>query len=319
MRNPIRCSLNAFFLCFAVAPGDLDEALCQDTMIRYPTPFLKLFYAFLLFLAGTHVASFIKASYVVDFLHHDVTPGSPSLSRDQKGHGLFAPFNPPPPAKTRAQMIVDRRKNKQDPLKPFKPYQPTIHMAPETLEQRALQQFDALRKKGSLFWDDNPPQIVKGQPFDVHTIPFLPHNQRFQLKWIMQFQFRFASSMAKKPYLPPSDPGRSTSTNAFTDDDPLFRLESIGSQHLLILNKFCIVRPMLLLHTASFVPQSDALNEGDLAAAWEVLGRMDTPQMVIYNCGANAGSSQGHKHLQIFPSPEGDGFRLWPGLGIDEG
>jgi len=70
---------------------------------------------------------------------------------------------------------------------------------------------------------------------------------------------------------------------------------------------------MLLLHTNTFVPQSDPLTEEDLSAAWIALKGMEgdgaKEYMVIYNCGVEAGSSQGHKHLQVFPSP-GE-FVLW--------
>lgn len=74
---------------------------------------------------------------------------------------------------------------------------------------------------------------------------------------------------------------------------------------------------MLILHTTLFVPQSDDLDEIDLAAAWAVVRGFETArQMVIYNCGVESGSSQGHKHLQIFPRMDRDGdgdFQMWPG------
>lgn len=42
--------------------------------------------------------------------------------------------------------------------------------------------------------------------------------------------------------------------------------------------------------------------------------------MVIYNCGVEAGSSIGHKHLQVLPKPEKEEFELFPdALGIDDG
>jgi sulfate adenylyltransferase (ADP) / ATP adenylyltransferase len=58
---------------------------------------------------------------------------------------------------------------------------------------------------------------------------------------------------------------------------------------------------MLVLPSVKYAPQTDDLDRSDIAAAWAVLKEFKTPQMVIYNCGANAGSSQGHKHLQVFP------------------
>ena len=69
---------------------------------------------------------------------------------------------------------------------------------------------------------------------------------------------------------------------------------------------------MLILHTTLFVPQTDDLDSTDLAAAWAILRQMDTPQMIIYNCGVESGSSQGHKHVQIFPRQDSEQFRMFP-------
>lgn len=69
---------------------------------------------------------------------------------------------------------------------------------------------------------------------------------------------------------------------------------------------------MLLLPTVRYSPQTDDLNESDIAAAWAVLKAFSTPQMAIYNCGVNAGSSQGHKHLQVFLLPTSMSQGLFP-------
>jgi ATP adenylyltransferase/5',5'''-P-1,P-4-tetraphosphate phosphorylase II len=137
-----------------------------------------------------------------------------------------------------------------------------------------------------------------------------------------QFQFRSANSLTAKPILSSTDPGRSKSTNAFSDTDPDFFLSHIGSSHTLILNKYCVVRPQFLLHTNTFIPQSDHLTESDLAAAWTVLSSLTRGKyIVIYNCGFEGGSSVGHKHLQILPRPKKEeGFEFFPDLlGIDSG
>lgn len=34
--------------------------------------------------------------------------------------------------------------------------------------------------------------------------------------------------------------------------------------------------------------------------------------MIIYNCGVEAGSSQGHKHIQIFPRLDSERFQMFP-------
>ena len=69
---------------------------------------------------------------------------------------------------------------------------------------------------------------------------------------------------------------------------------------------------MLILHTAQFALQTDDLDEKDLTAAWDILHRIQTPQMIIYNCGVEAGSSQGHKHIQIFPRQDSEAFQPFP-------
>ena len=69
---------------------------------------------------------------------------------------------------------------------------------------------------------------------------------------------------------------------------------------------------MLILHTTLFALQTDDLDESDLAAAWAILHTIKTPQMIIYNCGVEAGSSQGHKHIQIFPRQDSGGFQPFP-------
>ena len=69
---------------------------------------------------------------------------------------------------------------------------------------------------------------------------------------------------------------------------------------------------MLILHTSLFVPQTEDLDRNDLTAAWVILKQIETPQMIIYNCGVEAGSSQGHKHVQIFPRVDSEKFQMFP-------
>jgi ATP adenylyltransferase/5',5'''-P-1,P-4-tetraphosphate phosphorylase II len=135
-----------------------------------------------------------------------------------------------------------------------------------------------------------------------------------------KFQFRSANSLTAKPILKSNDPGRTKDNNAFSDDDPDFFLEHVGPSHTLILNKYCVVRPQYLLHTNGFVPQADHLTESDLSAAWNVLSRLNSLHIVIYNCGFDGGSSVGHKHMQILPRPPKEEFDFFPNaLGISEG
>jgi sulfate adenylyltransferase (ADP) / ATP adenylyltransferase len=70
-----------------------------------------------------------------------------------------------------------------------------------------------------------------------------------------------------------------------------------------------------VLPTKDFALQTDDLDRSDLAAVWALLhAYKQTKMMVIYNCGVNSGSSQGHKHLQLFPYPSG--YELWPSKAV---
>ena len=128
----------------------------------------------------------------------------------------------------------------------------------------------------------------------------------------MQFHFDVTPALSKKPILPPDDPGRSKPIGPFVDPPDEWIIVRIGQSHKLILNKYCVYRPMLILHTTLFAPQTNDLDIGDLTAAWAILRQIETPQMIIYNCGVESGSSQGHKHIQIFPRRDSEEFQMFP-------
>lgn len=100
--------------------------------------------------------------------------------------------------------------------------------------------------------------------------------------------------------------------NAFVDSNPDFDLGVIGSKHKLILNKYCVVRPQLVLHTIDFEPQSNSLDAADFGAMWKVLCELGSDHFAIFNCGAEAGASVGHKHMQILPHTTKGAFELFP-------
>lgn len=66
---------------------------------------------------------------------------------------------------------------------------------------------------------------------------------------------------------------------------------------------------MLVIPTQEFRKQTEDLDLDDLGVALALLKAFKTPSVVIYNCGVESGSSQGHKHLQLFPT---DVKQLWP-------
>jgi ATP adenylyltransferase len=109
-----------------------------------------------------------------------------------------------------------------------------------------------------------------------------------------------AGILNKKPILAADAPSRSKAGGPFVDPDPEEVVTDLGCAHRLLVNKYGIFRPMTVIPTRNYALQTDDLDLSDINAAWSVL---------IYNCGINAGSSQGHKHTQVFPLPA---HQLWP-------
>ena len=128
----------------------------------------------------------------------------------------------------------------------------------------------------------------------------------------LQFEFRISPALLDKKVLSPDAPERSKPGGPFLDPEQEFVVANVGSLHTLLFNKYCMYRPSFILPTNKFAPQTDDLDATDFKAAWAVINHFRKPQMMIYNCGAEAGSSQGHKHMQIFPRPTDPTFRLFP-------
>lgn len=165
---------------------------------------------------------------------------------------------------------------------------------PQNLSTLAFERFDELHSNGKLHYGPSTPEVVQ---YDGFT-----------------FQFSIPPAVSSKPILPPSDPSRSKPGGPFLHPDPQFVLCRVGPSHTLELNKHCILRPMYILHTTEYEKQKDDLDLDDLRATWAVLGHLGAEGqgvMAIYNCGAEAGASQGHKHVQIFPRPKKEVFELW--------
>lgn len=120
-----------------------------------------------------------------------------------------------------------------------------------------------------------------------------------------QFEFRISPALSKKPILAHNAPERRGLGGPFLHPDPAFVVSGVGDRHVLELNMHCIHRPMYILHTREFVPQDNDLDLDDFVAVRAVMANLGRrmPQMTIYNCGAEAGASQGHKHMQVFAYP----------------
>ncbi|KAF2802702.1 uncharacterized protein BDZ99DRAFT_454376 [Mytilinidion resinicola] len=156
---------------------------------------------------------------------------------------------------------------------------------PGDLFESAMDRFDSLVETGEILYSPSEPDRIEHDGFEVI------------------FEFRIVPAMGSKPLLAADDPGRSQAQGPFVNPDPAFVLANVGTDHVLELNKFCVFRPMLILHTHKYVPQEDDLDASDLAAAWATLAtiNVEVPHIALYNCGVDSGSSQGHKHLQLWP------------------
>jgi len=164
------------------------------------------------------------------------------------------------------------------------------------LEALSISTFDDLVSKGEIIYEPSDGQVIQDSGF--------------------HFEFRLVPHIKKKPITASDAPERKTGQgfNPFLNPDPNFVISPVGESHTLLLNKFCVCRPSLLLSTRLFAPQSNALDIADLTAAWAVLDRLGSLYYAIYNCGFEAGSSQGHKHMQIWPYPSKEDltFELFP-------
>ncbi|KAL1863653.1 hypothetical protein Plec18167_000749 [Paecilomyces lecythidis] len=166
---------------------------------------------------------------------------------------------------------------------------------PADLEAKTYAKFDSMVNERRIFYD-----VTKAELYS--------HNG-------FLFEFRIIPILSRKPVLAPNDPGRIKSSGPFINPNPDEVITDIGQSHRLLVNKYCIYRPMLVLPTREFALQEDDLNTTDLTAVWAVMKSFSTPLLMIYNCGVNSGSSQGHKHLQLFAAPQ---HELWPSRATSE-
>jgi sulfate adenylyltransferase (ADP) / ATP adenylyltransferase len=181
---------------------------------------------------------------------------------------------------------------------------------------QALNRFDHLDKQSKILY-----QYYTSKKHPSKTFPAV---------------FQVAPHLSYKPVLAADAPERHSNhaeSNPFASPDPAFVLPFESNTHTLMLNKYCVYRPQLLLVTKTYRPQYEALDDSDIRASWSLLSELEAgpghnlgskfpgptspPSMLaFYNCGAEAGSSQGHKHIQVMMKPHSRqiGFKLFPDL-----
>ncbi len=145
----------------------------------------------------------------------------------------------------------------------------------------------------------------------IHMNPIKVTTQ-YHVEGSVHYLLRIAEGLKHKP--------RSTGASA-PKPDPFLPYEAelyvadIAPAHVCLLNKYPVIANHLLLITRDFEPQENLLTEQDFMALTQLLDEADG--LVFYNCGASAGASQSHKHLQWVPRTLGESresLPLEPGL-----
>ncbi|GAQ09949.1 hypothetical protein ALT_7270 [Aspergillus lentulus] len=165
-------------------------------------------------------------------------------------------------------------------------------MATEVDYDALLARFDDLVARKIIYY--SPPTTIRlndaGFPFEFYISPSLrtkPAN--------IGENFHSSDSASPEGFGAGSD---------IANADPGLLIASINQTHLLVINKFSVLRPQLLLLTCdSYRRQHEALTVEDFAAIHSVLSSSKERHLVIYNCGPIAGASRNHKHVQILPRP----------------
>ncbi|KAK3302703.1 ATP adenylyltransferase-domain-containing protein [Chaetomium strumarium] len=178
-------------------------------------------------------------------------------------------------------------------------------METELNESRLLAQFDSLVEQGSVVYNGNYRTVtVSDNGFPI--------------------EFRILDGLQKKPQLSdtPHDSEKRSSPEEQAPsgcrpgsdiDTTGYEVATLGSTHLLAINKFPAARPHLLILTQDgFRRQHEALDLSDLTAARQVLASLESRHLLLFNCGIDSGCSRMHKHMQAFPAPDPKDFPLWP-------
>ena len=84
----------------------------------------------------------------------------------------------------------------------------------------------------------------------------------------------------------------------YQDSQGLF-IQDLGNTHRLLFNKFNIYKKHLLVTTRDFEEQSVPLTKEDFRQT--VFAFKANRGLYFFNSGPEAGASQKHKHIQIFP------------------
>jgi ATP adenylyltransferase len=125
-----------------------------------------------------------------------------------------------------------------------------------------------------------------------------------------QFQLRFCPSLAKKPIPKQTDATPKQKVDPFENPPPELHIVDIPTTnptHLLVLNKFPIIKEHFILATLQNKKQTHFLEQDDLKVTyaclkeWEVASGGKQRLFAFFNSGDHSGASQPHRHLQFLP------------------
>ncbi|GAA5869674.1 hypothetical protein JCM1840_000554 [Sporobolomyces johnsonii] len=132
------------------------------------------------------------------------------------------------------------------------------------------------------------------------------------------FEVRYVPALAKKPTR--SDTEEKKENKPIDPFEPpyqqdLFVAEDTvkedgdeeGESFAVLLNKFCVTPRHFLLVTKDFVKQTTPLSPLEIFTSYSILKQLGTREkhLAFFNCGAESGASQPHKHLQFLPLSNG--------------
>lgn len=119
---------------------------------------------------------------------------------------------------------------------------------------------------------------------------------RFILRWVSSLSLK---ALAKKLPRPGDKP---TNFNPFLPFDQDLWVADMSATHVALLNKFPSQDGHLVLITREFRKQESPLDAADFDALARLL--MGVDGLAFFNGGTVAGSSQGHKHMQLIPTSD---------------
>jgi ATP adenylyltransferase len=139
---------------------------------------------------------------------------------------------------------------------------------------------------------------------------------RFIVRWVSSLAVKDAVKQAPAGTTPVAIPGgpRDPNFNPFLKPDPELTVGPIGTEHVVILNKFPLCERHLVLARRAFEEQLLPLARSDFAALAEIM--FEAGGIGLYNGGTAAGASQRHKHVQWMPDTEGNASLRLFALGL---